>query len=160
MSTKNLLFYALLLLLFYGSCSEPGLVFEQKINILNKTWDMDQVPNFSWNISDSTSNFDLILTLEHHPDLNFKNIYVNCKTSFPDSSTKDQILSLEIYDESGKPFGNCSNSNCSTEIMLQHKIRFPFYGNYHLALEQYSRENMLSNIYSISFKILKLEKSI
>lgn len=159
MSNKILFIFTLFFQLFCSSCIEPGIIFNQKINIKNNTWETNQVPEFAWTVNDSSSLYNLVLTIEHHPDLNFRNLYVKCKTTFPDSSTKDQILSLEIFEEKGKPFGNCSNSKCKTEIMLQNNIRFPLIGDYHLAIEQYSREKMLSGINSLNLKIINLEKS-
>ncbi|MBK9727276.1 MAG: gliding motility lipoprotein GldH [Saprospiraceae bacterium] len=143
-----------LLLLFFFSCNSHEL-YKQKFNIKSDTWEYNQTIQYSWEIVDTISRYDIILAIDHIPDLHFRNLYIQCKTTFPDQNSKDQIVSLELYDETGKPYGDCSNSKCTTEILLQTKIRFPFPGKYDLAIDQFSRDLKIPGIHSLELKIMK-----
>jgi gliding motility-associated lipoprotein GldH len=93
--------------------------------------------------------------VNHSNDLAFRNVYVKCKTTFPDNQVKEQVLSLELFDESGKPYGKCSSSECNTNIKLIYATRFPLPGTYQLSLEQYGRDSLLNGIESLGLLIEK-----
>ncbi len=119
-------------------------------------WPYGQSLNYQWTITDTADWYSMVLKIEHIPNLNYLNAYIKCTTHFPDDSKKEQILSLELFDASGKPFGICSSSNCETEISLIAKTKFQFQGEYGLSIEQYGRDSMAMGIHSFELSVRKL----
>lgn len=131
-------------------------VYQHKEKIEFESWSYGQILNYNWTIKDTIDWYSMQLKIEHLPNLNYRNTYVKCITSFPDSSKKEQILSLELFDAAGIPFGKCSNSKCNTEISLIAKSKFQFQGEYGLSIEQYGRDSVVMGINSFELDIKKL----
>lgn len=150
----NRYFFPLLYVLLFQACSSET-VFEKKYNLDHNSWKTEQVLVFNWDIKDTTLLFDIELEIAHDADFRFQNQYIKAKTTFPDSTSNEQILSLELFDDTGRPYGNCISSKCKTPILLQSRIKFPKSGNYQLQLKQNGREPESAGIQSIQLKVLK-----
>ncbi|MBK8954407.1 MAG: gliding motility lipoprotein GldH [Saprospiraceae bacterium] len=146
-------FYLLLIPIFL-SCSSND-TYLQKFEIAERTWHSSQVVQFDWDIVDTTSFYDMELEITHELNFRFQNQYVKALTVFPDSTSSEQILSLELFDSSGRPYGKCGNAVCKTPILLQPNIKFPFPGSYHLKLQQNGREASSQGIHAIQLKVIK-----
>lgn len=99
----------------------------------------------------------MVLEVEHSADFDYQNIYVKTKTSFPDQSVKEGLVSLNIGNPKGGWNGDCSGDVCTADIVLQPRLKFPQAGTYTLEIEQSSRDKQLSGIGSMTLKINTLE---
>ncbi len=153
----SLLILMILPLIVLDSC-KCKYQFQQEILIPKSNWDTSQIIRFNWQIEDTSSWYNLNLQLKHSLDLSYQNLYVKSSTRFPDQTTKEQILSFELFDQSGKPTGNCSCDKCETEIELLPKFKFPGIGSYDLSLEQFSRDTSISGIHSFELRLTKLSE--
>ncbi len=142
---------SLCLLLFF-SCNSDGL-YRQKISIPDSKWSYNNSLNFSWNIKDTLPSYDMELVIRHDNQLAYRNVYVKTYTHFPDTTEKKQLLSLELFDEPGNAYGQCSGGICTTPILLQSKLRFPQTGTYHLKIEQYGRDSILAGIQDFELRL-------
>lgn len=151
----NSAFFFLIFLLF-PACNNNS-IFHQIIKIENNKWMYSQRLNYKWSVKDTSDSYSITLKIVHDPNLEYRNVYVKCLTSFPDSSKKEQVLSLELFNESGKPFGHCSSASCNTEITLISKTKFQFQGEYGLSIEQYGRDSMVKGLQSFELDIEKIK---
>jgi gliding motility-associated lipoprotein GldH len=135
------------------SCTKP--YYSKKINFPNENWTYQQPLEFKWTIQDTLQPFDLILSVEHEDQMKFQNVYVRCRSSFPDTTDRIQEVSLELLDPTGKPYGKCSLGTCTAEIPLLVNTVFPKTGEYGLIVEQYSRMDSFPGMKSIQLDILK-----
>ena len=150
---KKILLFSLLL----SSC-KPELVLDQKVRIAEPGWTQAQTIAFTWEIQDTQQLYGMYLTVGHQSELSYRNLYIKSLTTFPNQTKKDQIISLELYDETGNPYGDCSASSCNTEIELQGKTKFPEPGSYQLELQQYSRLDTFAGIRDFHLRIRPLEE--
>jgi gliding motility-associated lipoprotein GldH len=156
LKAKYQLLYITLILILLSACNDNS-IYNHKIPIENQQWSYSQIPEFNWDVKDTSQWYRILLAVRHKNDLNHRNLYVKCNTTFPDNSNKDQILSLELYDEAGKPYGVCRSSSCTTDIPLIPKTKFPIPGNYKLSIEQYGRDTIVPGLHSLELTIVKVQ---
>lgn len=149
----RLLVPLMLAIAFFSACRHPSVSIEHQI--LNGTWTYDQKLKFDWTIEDTFGLYDILLVIHHGTDLDYHNVYVKSKTSFPQTKTVEQVFSLELLDPSGKPQGSCRGNSCSSTIPLNEKIRFPDIGSYGLEIEQFSRKDSIPGIQALRLEIWK-----
>lgn len=152
---KYAFFQVLTLLTLFTSCNQ-SVIYKNEIQIDSMKWDSAQVVTFNWQVQDTASWYQLNLTLNHSLEMEYQNLYVKSTTGFPDQSQKEQILSFELFDNSGKPTGQCSGSQCNTEINLLPKFKFPFVGNYQISLKQHGRDQSVKGISSFKLEVSKI----
>lgn len=140
--------------IFFQACSND-VVYQKKFELENNSWKSEQILSYIWEIKDTTQWYSMVLEITHDVDFRFQNQYVKTKTTFPDSTFQEQVLSLELFDDTGRPFGNCGSSDCQTPIQLQTKVKFAKGGSYQLQVKQDGRESESKGIHSIELKIAK-----
>jgi gliding motility-associated lipoprotein GldH len=143
-------------LLFVFACNSNS-IYHQKNELENQTWSYNNAMLFKWTVKDTADWYRMMLKIDHASNLNYRNLYVKCLTLFPDHSQKEQILSLELFDETGKPFGKCSGSGCTTEISLLPKTKFQFQGDYELSIIQYGRDSIVKGLNNFELDISKIK---
>ncbi len=139
-------------ILFMNACHSDW-IYHQKITLPSSQWPYSNRMEFKWNIEDTLPTYDMELVVEHSPQLAYRNVYIKTYTRFPDASEKDQLLSLELFDEAGKAYGPCNSDACETPILLQSRLRFPQTGTYLLKIEQYGRDSILNGIQSFELRL-------
>ncbi|MCC6754671.1 MAG: hypothetical protein IT266_11885 [Saprospiraceae bacterium] len=152
---RNSLYFLLVPVLIAGvlsSCSEP-MLYESHREILKGTWHSDEPVEFSWAVADTAPWYVMELVVAHDAEFPFQNQYVKAVTRFPDSSDREQVLSLELFDDAGRPFGECRGANCRVTLALQPRFKFPQPGEYRLNLNQNGRTASSEGIRRISLRI-------
>ena len=155
MKLSNILFLASLCLLL-SACGPKVIVEESKV-IDSTGWAYDNELTFSFDITDTTSVYDIWVEMEHDVDFPYQNFYSNIRTEFPDGKEQVQLLSFEIAEKSGRWFGKCNDESCHIEIPLQVGARFDQIGDYLIGFEQYSRKDSLWGIKDFTFKLTESE---
>ena len=145
-------FLILFCLILLFSCSESYL-FEDSKKLNNGIWLYSNPLEFEFEISDTSKSYNLFLSIDHSTDFTYQNLYSKIYTTFPDKTTVQDTISLELVGKFGNWLGDCSQSNCELDLLLQSSTRFMEPGNYKIALEQYNRMDSLSGVNSIGFMI-------
>lgn len=136
------------------ACSSD-LYYKEKITIGNELWLYDEPIEFSVEISDTMMHYDIVLDVEHSPKYHAQNLYVNIKTEYPDKTSREQVLSMEMADKSGKWFGDCNSKKCLLSLMLQNKARFNQIGTHHISISQHSRQDSISGIQALNLSLFE-----
>lgn len=137
------------------SCGGPETVFEQTSELGPAGWAYTDSIDFTFPVTDTTAKYDLVLSINHGKTFAYQNFYVWLATHLPDGTVKQQRLSLQLADNFGEWYGECSGESCTTEIALQSGTRFTETGEHHLVVTQYSREEPLKDIGEVGFRIVK-----
>lgn len=137
------------------SCGEPGTVFEETQALGDAGWRYTDSISFDFSVADTSSRYDMVLSVDHTTDFPYQNFYVRLTTHLPEGPPFRQPLSLQLADNFGEWYGECTNNNCTTQIALQEATRFTTPGDYRLVVGQYSRADPLPAITSVGFKLLK-----
>lgn len=143
-----------LLWLTFTSCGQ-GPLFEEKQEISNAQWTLDDTIRFQAILSDTAQWYDVFLNVHHLPEFTYQNLYVKAITVFPDGSAADQILSLQLADEFGVWEGECSGKSCIAPVTLSEKVQIPQPGEYEFKFIQYSRQDTLDGISALGLEIFR-----
>lgn len=142
-----------------SGCGGADVVFEQEQSFADRQWAYADSVSFDFTVEDTSSRYDMVLTVDHGTDFAHQNFYVALTTHLPSGQILQQPLSLELADNFGEWYGDCSGGGCSIDIALQQGTRFADRGDYRLVVAQYSREDVLADIDGIGFQLIRLNGS-
>ena len=144
------LFVSLLL----ASCG-ADVVYQDSEEFESDGWTYADSVSFSFPVADTTSRYDLVLTVDHTQDFATQNFYVRLNTHLPDGTVLQQPLSLQLADKFGEWYGDCDSEGCTADISIQEGTRFTAPGDYRLVVSQFSRQDPLPEVTGIGFRIVK-----
>lgn len=145
-----------LLCLLMASCG-PTVVYEREYDIIESGWTYADSLSFDFNIKDTTLTYEYLLDLAHSAYFPQQNFYVKLHTRFPSGKRSSQQLSLQLADNFGQWYGDCSGAGCNLSIPILQNARFESAGSYSLIVEQFTRDNPLQEISAVGLRVVVTE---
>lgn len=144
----------LLCLLSFGifACG-PAYLYEESHSLEDNVWSYGDSLHFTFTVSDTQQIYNLYLEVAHSPDYAYQNLYTRIHTRFPNGEQLSEPLSLQMADQVGRWFGDCNQSRCQFSIPIQQGAFFNQSGSYQVMVEQFMREDNLTGISEIGFKV-------
>lgn len=139
-------------LVIITSCGDPVLVDEEKA-LSASGWAAGDTLTWSFDIPDTMAIYRLLLTVDHQRDYRYQNCYVRFHTGFPDGTSTQQIVSLDLQSPSGLWHGDCGRSRCQLTIPIQEKAYFRTPGLHTLKLEPWMRMDTITGIRAFRLRI-------
>ena len=148
---KRLVFF-LLILGTLAAC-DSSKVFEENYDFDNRTWHLDTIPSFEFNI-DNTSPKSIFINLRNTISYGYQNIYLTYYLHNESGETlESELINIQVFDEkTGKPFGSGS-SVYEHKVPLLTNYQFPGSGSYTIKVAQYMRELDLREIASVGVRV-------
>lgn len=144
------------LLLFAWGCDSA--IYSERMEIEKGVWAYEDVKIFEFESPDTTSLYDIQLTVEHAQSFDYQNFYMQLYTIFPNKDTVHQPFSIDVSNKFGQWIGDCSSDYCTRTSILQPQARFEHVGTYQLVFEQYSRQDSLEGIRALQVDISPSEE--
>jgi len=145
---------AAVLLLLSTGC-DPARVYEQNVDLPDKSWTIDNAPVFTFQIQDTTQAYDLLFNVRYNLQYDYYNLYVRHQLTGPDgeviSSALHELLLLDP--KTGKPLGKGSSDIYDLQALALDAVKFPKPGTYKLKLTQYMRRDPLPNIMAVGLRV-------
>jgi gliding motility-associated lipoprotein GldH len=153
---KKYIIYLIGILGLYSlsSCNSK-VVFEEQKNINNSVWNYADSLQYEFEVKDTSQRYNMYLRFDHSETFAYQNIYLQLQTTFPSGKQLSKILSLDLFDATGKVLGKGSGDACKVQIMLQENTWFNQTGLYKITINQNMRTDQLSGISQVG---LLLEK--
>lgn len=142
------------------SCFKSN-VFEKNQSIPNNAWKNSYKPSFEFEISDTSTQYRIYLTIRHTDAYPFSNLWLNISTTMPGDSHAQQIRTeIPLSQEDGKWLGRMHDEICTQQLSLTKNgtVRFDKLGRYKIKLEQIMRQNPLPEVMSVGIRLEKIEK--
>lgn len=158
MSQPIALFAGLLVGITLSSCG-PDYIVNEKRDIAGSAWTYADSLQFEADIADTSTVYDLWLGLDHSPDFEWQNLYVQVHTLFPDGRRLSSPLSLELADLGGVWQSDCNSKRCRFRVPIQEGAWFQQSGKYVFTIEQFMRVSPLPGVQSVSFQIIDTGKT-
>lgn len=146
----------LLSIVLLSGCG-PNIAYEQQQEVGDMGWAYADSVAFEFVIADTLQRYDLVLSIDHTTNFPYQNFYVRVVTHLPGGRLLAQPLSLQLADNFGVWYGECSGTECTNYISLQEGARFDAIGEYRIVVEQYSRDNPLAEIRGVGFRLIEVE---
>jgi gliding motility-associated lipoprotein GldH len=145
-------------LLLLASCTKID-VFEKNAQIPKHEWKWDYKPEISFSITDTTSAYNVFITLRHTDAYEYRNLWLFVATKQPGDTSYNQKERIELPLQS--PDGKWLSATGMDDIWehrirLFDKVRFKKSGTYSIQLEQNMRDNPLKHIMNAGVRIEKI----
>lgn len=140
------------LFLVVYSCDTKS-VFEDDQDLGEKSWHMDHMPEFTFEIKD-TSPKNLTFKMRNDLDYPNQNIYITYYLlNEQGKQINTELVNIPLFDEiTGKPLGKGNSIYQSTATILRN-YTFPKAGEYTLKLAQYMRSESLAGVHSVGVRV-------
>lgn len=141
-------------LLCITACN-PNRLYETNTPIANEKWSYDDVKTFAVEVKDTTTRYNIFINVRHSFLFDWRNVYVQVGTQFPDGKKIEKRVNLPLCESDGKWYGSCLGDNCDIPIEIQHEAKFPLPGKYIFTIRQDMRVNPLTKIKSVGLLVEK-----
>ncbi|MBK8702000.1 MAG: gliding motility lipoprotein GldH [Saprospiraceae bacterium] len=146
------------LIFLLGSC-QGDLLYKKQLAIAEKGWSKEDTLHYDFELNDTTARYNMTLEVEALSAFRYQNLYVSMRTLFPDGSTGDDIVSLEMVSPSGIWNGKCNGEVCTVPILIQENIGIKKAGKYQLNITQYSRQDTIRGVKSLTLAVSRAKES-
>jgi gliding motility-associated lipoprotein GldH len=154
---KTLLIALMTLSLFITAC-ETIDVFEKNVSIPNHEWSNSFKPEIAFEISDTTSFYNIYVVLRHTDAYRYKNIWMNIYTQVPGDTLLKQRLDLLLAADDKGWLGS------GMDDIFEHRVRITGEpqklskpGLYKFRLEQIMREEPLKYVMNVGIRVEKVK---
>jgi len=146
-----------ILLIFssFFSCAKIDL-YEKQVNIPSQQWYYDNIPSFTFQISDTASLYNLYIVVRHTDAYNFNNIWLRLGSKVPGDSIQFQNINLTLAsDISGWEGTGTDDIFEVRKNITPGSVPFKKPGLYTFTVAQIMRENPLKHILNVGFRVEK-----
>lgn len=146
--------YFLFLLIFPG-CDDEQRVYEKNIDLHQKYWLVSYIPEFDFEISETSHPYDLFYNIRNSISYPYHNLYV--KYSLEDTLgnvISSKLQNMDLFDPmTGKPYGEGLGDIFDHRILAIKDQRFDSPGIYRFKIQQYMRQDTLPMILSVGLRV-------
>ncbi len=141
------------------SACDSNKVFEESKEIADYTWEETDPLLFEIQIDDTTTLYNLYITLSHTFFYPYSNLWIKVNTTFPNGDELSKRVELPLAEKGGKWHGDCLGDICDIKVPIQRNAFFENIGIYKFEFQQNMRINPLPQIIEVGFRVEKTGKS-
>ncbi len=159
MYTRIILYVVLCFALSGGllSCTTTT-VYDTMQDLDSNAWNDKQELTFPVTIEDASLSYKLYYTVRYDAAYPYYNLYIS--RAIEDSSGKflnKKLQGMDLFKSStGVPLGSGMGSKKDFIILSEGNYKFPYAGKYTIRLKHYMRQENVSGISAVGFKIEKI----
>ena len=140
-----------------ASCDTIDL-YEKIDAIPGHEWSSSYKPQFNFTVKDTSSSYQLFITLRHNERYAFNNIWINLSAQAPGATLQTFLIELPLANSEKGWLGNGMDDLYDHRIPITldpKKLSFKRAGDYTFTIAHVMREDPLQNIMNVG---LRLEK--
>lgn len=154
---KAKLFVILISLIGLSSCNQNALV--DTFHELPETgWSYTEVISDSFEVSNPEFFHQLFVNLRISGEYEFANIYLKLSITAPDSSVKEETVTINLADKTGKWLGSGIGDIITYQEPILGKQNLKNAGIYKVKMEQFMRLENLPHVVSAGIMVKQLEE--
>ncbi|PIB36789.1 hypothetical protein BFP72_15960 [Reichenbachiella sp. 5M10] len=144
--------------LLLWSCTDD-VVINQNQDISQGIWHVDSLASFTFEIPDSTNQYNISYHVRNAVNYPFYNLYVTYYLEDSAANILDSKLQeLILFDKkSGQPLGEGMGDLFDNEILVFKNKKFDYSGTYTFKIKQFMRMEELPGIMSFGLKVQQTE---
>lgn len=155
MALKNKSFTVLLAIVTTLGACDSGQVFEENMPVKDAVWKASESLDFRFDIQDTVSPHNMYINLRNGEDYPYMNIFLFVDIKFPNGKTASDTLECILADEQGKWLGSGLGAIHDNRILYRKNVSFPVPGQYEVKITQAMRNEELSSIYDVGFRVAR-----
>lgn len=146
-------------LIFTTACMY-NQVFEKNHTFAKRQWTSKEVPSYTFNITDTLSNYMVYATLRHTDAYPFSNLWLQVETVLPgETKAIESKVELTLSQQDGKWLGRGMQDIREHQIPLTPQgspVHFSKSGTYTMRLKQLMRQDPLPEMMSVGVRLEKV----
>jgi len=150
----QILFIAVVLVLF--SACDKNRIFEEYKKIPKTGWEKDSVLVFNVPVTDTLQNHNLFINVRNSINYSFSNLWLFVEINQPGEIALTDTFELSLASPSGEWLGDGFGGIKTRQVVYRTGVFFPVSGQYQINIQHGMREEMLSGITDIGFRIEKM----
>ena len=154
---SNLILFLLSSFLILSSCNK-NVVYTDVVAMTDNKWPLMNVASFTNTITDTLNSHNLFFILRTGSDYPFRNIYFFVTATSPEGRNITDTLQYYLADEKGKWYGKGFGDIHELKLPYKANVFFPSKGEYIFKIQHGMRQEELTGIYDIGFRIEKISK--
>ncbi|QNF32294.1 gliding motility lipoprotein GldH [Adhaeribacter swui] len=149
--------YLLLFIAVLTGC-DKNRVFEENQDIPNNSWQIRNVPQFSFVIEDPATTYNIYFNVRNAIFYEFYNLYMRAELIGPNGKPLDvKLHEMYLMDKTtGKPLGDGAGDIFDHQFLAIKNFKFPQAGTYKVRLKQYMRRDPLPGIMAVGVRVEKV----
>ena len=156
MKLKNF-FVVLIVPLVFASCIKAGL-FEKQAAVPSQQWYYDNVPQFTFHIDDTTSLYNVFVTIRHTDLYEYNNLWLRIGLKTPLDSFNYQNVNVVLATDSKGWEGTGMDDIFEVRKSISAApFSFKKSGDYTFSIKQIMREDPLKHILNIGIRVEKVK---
>lgn len=153
---KKIILISLLSLLWF-SCAKIDL-FEKQEDIPSQEWFYNNNPAFTFQITDTSSLYNLYIVLRHTDAYNYSNIWLRISSKGPHDTTHFQNINLVLANDANGWEGTGTDDIFEVrKNITPGPVPFKRPGDYTFSVAQIMRENPLRYILNVGIRVEKVK---
>lgn len=144
-----------ILIIIILSC-DNSRIFEEYQSIPKSGWHKDSLAVFNFPISDTLQNYNLLVSVRNEITYNYSNLWLFIEIDQPGGVALKDTFELALADPLGKWLGEGFGGLKTRQVLYRRNIWFPVAGNYKINVQQGMREEKLTGIRDVGFRVEKL----
>jgi gliding motility-associated lipoprotein GldH len=154
---KKPLFIFLSLVAGFVSCETINL-FEKNVSVPEQAWNAGFKPEISFDITDTTSFYNIYFVVRHTDAYGFNNIWVKATSMAPGDTTSNTERFDFLLASQDRWMGSAMDDIYEHRILLyKQPVKFRKAGSYKVKLEQVMRENPLKHVMNVGLRVEKVK---
>jgi gliding motility-associated lipoprotein GldH len=130
--------------------------FEMNVPIPGHQWESSFKPVISFDITDTSSLYNVYIVLRHRNAYAYNNIWIRGTVQQPaDTASQSRQYDLKLANDENGWLGKGMDDIFEHRILIQARTRFTRPGKYHFRLEHTMREDPLQNVLNVGLRIEK-----
>ena len=150
---KKLFFFGILIWL--SSCGTNDGFFQYEA-LPSSGWHQGSTLQFSVNISDTTSGYNVFVNVRNRGEYPHQNLWLFIEQQSPDSTVFSDSINFYLADQRGKWLGSGVGSVFEMPVLYRQQIQFPDSGTYHFSFRQGMRDSVLIGLNDLGLRIEKV----
>ncbi|CAN5281278.1 hypothetical protein BH09BAC2_BH09BAC2_02640 [soil metagenome] len=151
---KYLLF--LLMVTTAASCGRLD-VYEKTLRMPNQQWDYNNSPEFTFNISDTTSFYNIYFVVRHTDAYKYNNLWVNLQMKFPGDSTVSKKIEITLASDAKGWYGKGMDDIYELRQNISGRpVSFKRAGTCAFKISQLMRENPVQHILNAGVRVERI----
>jgi gliding motility-associated lipoprotein GldH len=151
---KNKWKHAWVGLLLFSAC-ERTTIYQRTISLAHCCWPVAELLDFSFQIKDTTTTYDISLVVSNTQDYPYQNLHITCYLEDDVGHLTHQVLkSCDLFDlKTGRPLGSGLWQSQKHEPSMIKDYQFAHPGLYTVKLEHFMRTAMLPGLRAVGIKV-------
>jgi len=139
----------------YDTGMQQQYTYTDSVVIPNKTWELSNVPEFTFPVTDTFNLTNVVFTIRTGSDYPFRNIYLFVTAVSPDGKINTDTLQYDLADEKGNWYGKGLGDIHELSLPYRTNVYFPLKGIYKFKIRHGMRIGDLKGVYDLGLRIEK-----